>query len=87
MRARASAGTRRLHKPLPHLVYPKRIVARRILAYLDDIRHGPGEGVRDVYFGHIHRNLSGYRCGGVVFHHGGAPIKGLKFRIVAANVA
>jgi UDP-2,3-diacylglucosamine hydrolase len=76
----------RLHKPLPRLVYPKRTVARRILAYLDDIGQGPASGVRNVYFGHIHRNLTGYRYGGVMFYNGGAPIKGLKFRIVEANI-
>lgn len=74
----------RLHKPLPRIVYPKRRVARRILAYLDDVGQGPSSGVRNVYFGHIHRSFSEYRYGGVTFHNGGAPIKGLKFRIVEA---
>lgn len=76
----------RLHKPLPHIVYPKRLVARRVLAYLNDIGEGPAGGVRNVYFGHIHRNLSEYSYGGLTFHNGGAPIKGLKFRIVEAII-
>ncbi len=75
-----------LHKPLPHIVYPKRRVARRILRYLDDVGHGPSSGVRNVYFGHVHRTFSEYRYGGVTFHNGGAPIKGLRFRIVEAVV-
>ena len=31
----------RLHKPVPHLVYAKRIVVRRILKYLESIGQGP----------------------------------------------
>ncbi len=76
----------RLHKPIPYLAYPKRIVARRILAYLKHIGHGPGDGVRNVYFGHTHRALSDYRYRGLIFHNGGAPIKGLEFRILEAEV-
>ena len=75
----------RLHKPLPHLVFAKRIVVRRILKYLESIGQGPGNGVRDVYFGHTHRKLSNYHYRGLAFHNGGAPIKGMKFRIVEAK--
>ncbi len=75
----------RLHKPLPHLVFAKRIVVRRILKYLESIGQGPGNGVRNVYFGHTHRKLSNYHYRGLIFHNGGAPIKGTKFRIVEAK--
>jgi UDP-2,3-diacylglucosamine hydrolase len=75
----------RLHKPVPHLVYAKRIVVRRIYQYLESIGQGPSTGLRDVYFGHTHRRLSNYRYRGLVFHNGGAPIKGMKFRIVEAR--
>ncbi len=75
----------RLHKPFPHLVYTKRIVVRRILKYLESIGEGPGDGVRDVYFGHTHRKLSNYHYRGLAFHNGGAPIKGVKFRILEAK--
>jgi UDP-2,3-diacylglucosamine pyrophosphatase LpxH len=75
----------RLHKPVPHLVYAKRIVVRRILKYLESIDEGPRNGVRDVYFGHTHRRLSNYRYRGLTFHNGGAPIKGVKFRIIEAQ--
>jgi UDP-2,3-diacylglucosamine pyrophosphatase LpxH len=74
----------RLHKPFPHLVYSKRIVARRILAYLRRISQGPLDGVKNVYFGHIHKHMTDYAYGGLIFHSGGAPIKGLKFRILEA---
>jgi hypothetical protein len=75
----------RLHKPFPHLVYTKRIVVRRIFNYLEKIGEGPGHGVRDVYFGHTHRKLSDYRYRGLTFHNCGAPIKGVKFRILEAR--
>jgi UDP-2,3-diacylglucosamine pyrophosphatase LpxH len=75
----------RLHKPVPRLVFAKRIVVRRIWKYLESIGQGPSEGVRDVYFGHTHRRLSNYRYRGLAFHNGGAPIKGVKFRIIEAR--
>jgi UDP-2,3-diacylglucosamine pyrophosphatase LpxH len=74
----------RLHKPFPHLVYTKRIVARRILSYLKHIGQGPDDGVSNVYFGHTHKHMKNYAYGGLVFHSGGAPIKGLKFHIIEA---
>ena len=76
----------RLHKPFPHLVYSKRIVAERILSYLDEIGQGPGSGVCNVYFGHTHKHMTNYAYGGLVFHCGGAPIKGLKFHILEAVI-
>jgi UDP-2,3-diacylglucosamine pyrophosphatase LpxH len=76
----------RLHKPFPHLVYSKRIVAQRILAYLGEIGQGPGSGVCNVYFGHTHKHMTNYAYGGLVFHCGGAPIKGLKFHILEAVI-
>jgi UDP-2,3-diacylglucosamine pyrophosphatase LpxH len=75
----------RLHKPMPHLVYARRIVVRRIWKYLESIEQGPSHGVRDVYFGHTHKRLSNYHYRGLTFHNGGAPIKGMKFRIVEAR--
>jgi UDP-2,3-diacylglucosamine pyrophosphatase LpxH len=75
----------RLHKPMPHLVFSKRIVVRRILKYLENINEGPNHGVRNVYFGHTHRKLANYHYHGLAFHNGGAPIKGIKFRIIEAR--
>jgi len=75
----------RLHKSAPRLVYTKRIVVRRILKYLESIGEGPSNGVRDVYFGHTHRNMSDYHYRGLYFHNCGAPIKGVKFRILEAR--
>jgi len=75
-----------LHRPVPAVAYPKRRTARRLLAYLNEIGHGPETGVAHVYFGHTHRSLDHYRYGGVTFHNGGAPMKGVDFRIVTADV-
>lgn len=75
----------RLHKPVPHLVFAKRVVVRRILKYLRSVGQGPEDGVRDVYFGHTHKRMSNYEFRGLLFHNGGAPIKGMKFRIIEAR--
>lgn len=76
-----------LHRPVPFLAYPKKRTARRLLTYLDEIGHGPSAGVKNVYFGHTHRQLDGYRFGGLTFHNGGAPLKGVRFRILEAELA
>lgn len=74
---------------LPHtfapLIYPKRRVARRILTYLNRIGQGPEQGVRHVYFGHIHRTFSDYQYRGLTFHNGGAPIRGHRFQVLEVN--
>jgi UDP-2,3-diacylglucosamine pyrophosphatase LpxH len=72
----------RLHKPLPHLVYTKRLIASRVAAYLEQIGQGSTAGVRNVYFGHTHLPMANYHYAGLIFHNGGAPIKGMKFRIL-----
>jgi UDP-2,3-diacylglucosamine hydrolase len=74
-----------LHRPVPYLRYRKRVVAKRILAYLDDIGQGPKDGVRNVYFGHTHKSLLGYRHGGLTFHNAGAPMRGVRFHILDAS--
>lgn len=71
-----------LHKPVPYFIHPTRVVVRKIFRYLQRSGHGPESGVRDVYFGHVHRVLSDYRYRGVRFHSGGASIRGLRFQIV-----
>ncbi len=74
----------RVHSPLPYMVHRRRRVAKRILRYLEDVGEGPETGVKNVYFGHTHRVVSHYRCGGLTFHNGGASIRGNRFRIVEA---
>ncbi len=75
-----------VHAVLPRAVYPKRIVARRILSYLRDIEQGPESGVRHIYFGHTHRAVDGYEHAGLKVHNGGAPIGRARFRILELEV-
>jgi hypothetical protein len=76
-----------LHRTIPYLVSPKRRTARRLAIYLERLGEGPHTGVRHIYFGHTHRRVSAYRYRGMVFHNGGAPIQGQKFRILEAVVS
>ncbi len=71
-----------LHRPVPFLRYRKRVVAKRILAYLRDIGQGPDSGVRNVYYGHTHQSIVGYAYGGLTFHNSGAPMRGVRFQIL-----
>jgi UDP-2,3-diacylglucosamine hydrolase len=71
-----------LHPLIHYASFPKRFAARRILAYLDHLGHGPATGITDVYFGHTHLGVSCYRHNGVAFHNGGSPMMGFEFRIV-----
>jgi UDP-2,3-diacylglucosamine hydrolase len=74
----------RMHKPFLHLARRRRTVARRILVYLEDVGEGLSTGLKNVYFGHTHLAFSDFEFRGVLFHNGGAPIHGLRFRILEA---
>lgn len=76
----------RLHIPIPYIVKPKKTTAKRILAYLENVGHGPGQGVKDVYFGHTHRPFSDFRYGGLTFHNSGGAIQGLNLQILEAAI-
>jgi UDP-2,3-diacylglucosamine hydrolase len=77
----------RAHMLVPRAVYPRRVVARRIISYLEDINQGPDRGVRQVCFGHTHLPVIDYHYGGLCFHNGGAPIgKRAKFRILELDI-
>jgi UDP-2,3-diacylglucosamine hydrolase len=75
----------RIHVPMPYLRHRKRIMARRILRYLQEIGHGRETGIRNVYFGHTHLPMSDYVYRGVTFHNGGASIRGNPFHILRAD--
>ena len=72
----------RLHRLAAAVVHRDRAVAKRIIAYLNDIDQGTHNGLRQVYFGHTHKAVSGFEYEGLIFHNGGAPIRGISFRIV-----
>jgi UDP-2,3-diacylglucosamine hydrolase len=76
----------RLHH-MAKLVSRHKRVTKRLLHYVDRIGQGYESGLRHVYFGHTHYAMSHYERGGILFHNGGAPMKGLEFRIVPAEIA
>lgn len=59
---------------------------RRLTRYLEDIGHSEREGIRHVYFGHTHVPVRGRRYRGVWFHNGGAPMRGMPFQVLRANL-
>ena len=75
-----------LHRVAGRVVHPRWRVATRIWHYLNHIGHGAPSGLEHVYFGHTHESLANYRYGGLTFHNGGAPMAGLDFRIVEAEI-
>jgi UDP-2,3-diacylglucosamine pyrophosphatase LpxH len=76
------AVSTRLHRLAGKVAHPRQRVVQRIIGYLDRVAQGPDRGVEEVYFGHTHDALENYCHQGVTFHNPGAPIPGLKFRIV-----
>ncbi len=75
-----------MHRLIPHAVYPRALVADRLLKYLREIGHGPENGVRQVCFGHTHRPMTHYHRGGITFHNGGAPIGTAKYQIIESQI-
>jgi len=76
-----------MHRLIPHAVYPRALVADRLLKYLREIGHGSESGVQHVCFGHTHRPVANYHRGGVGFYNGGAPIGRAVYQIIEIIVA
>ncbi len=72
----------RAHKAVATFLHPHQRVARRLLKYLDHIGHGSDSGLQRVFFGHTHNAVEDFLYENIEFHNGGAPIPGLKFRVV-----
>lgn len=72
----------RAHRLAIALQHSPPAVARKLIRYLRTHALGPEAGVTDVYFGHTHRVLNGFQQEGLRFHNGGAPIRGLEFRVL-----
>jgi len=81
-----AAISARLHLLTATLANPRKAVARRLVTYLEHIGHGPSTGLRHVYFGHTHTAMSHFQYEGLLFHNGGAPIKGCQFQILEAEI-
>jgi UDP-2,3-diacylglucosamine hydrolase len=75
-----------LHRAIGAAAHPTRRVVRRLAAYAQRWGHSLATGLRHIYFGHTHTALADYRHGGLAFHNGGAPMRGLRFRIVEACI-
>lgn len=75
-----------LHRVAGRVVHPRWRVAARIWQYLNYIDSGHAAGVEHVYFGHTHESLMNYEFGGLKFHNGGAPMRGLDFHLVDAEI-
>lgn len=76
----------RMHRVAVHLAKSQNKVLRKLTHYLSAQGLDAANGVRDVYFGHTHRDVDGVKYGGLTFHNGGASIKGLSFRIIETRV-
>jgi UDP-2,3-diacylglucosamine pyrophosphatase LpxH len=74
------------HVAVSRLVHPPQRTLERVHAYIHDIGHGEPEGVENVYFGHTHVAVDGARYGGVTFHNGGAPMKGMDFSLLTLEI-
>lgn len=72
----------RLHKLINYIVHPDTKVAARLIHYLNSVEAGPETGIKRVYFGHTHRAVDGFEYDGIRFYNGGAPMKGLEFKIL-----
>ncbi|MBX3180844.1 MAG: metallophosphoesterase [Candidatus Hydrogenedentes bacterium] len=70
------------HIAVSRLVHPPRRTLERVHAYIHDIGHGAPHGVETVYFGHTHVPVDGEYYGGVTFHNGGAPMRGMDFSLL-----
>lgn len=60
---------------------PKRMLAARILAYLENENWLNGHEVRHVYFGHTHGDFEDFRYRGYLFHNCGSGTHGARLRV------
>lgn len=56
--------------------------ARRIAAYLENERDAALDGIREIYFGHVHTAFADFRHRGILFHNTGAALKGSRLSVI-----
>jgi len=76
----------RVHCAISRMFYPRTRVIARLAHYLDDIGHGAGSDTKSVYFGHTHLAIDGLEHRGQRFYNGGAPMPGLQFNVLRAEI-
>ena len=76
----------RLHRLPAFFIHRSRQVAERLVYYIDRNPELNRNSISQVYFGHTHVVMDGYEFEGLKFHNAGAPMKGLKFRMVDAEI-
>lgn len=77
----------RVHRVVSRFAFPTSTVVERVQHYLDDIGEGCASGTEMVFFGHTHMAIDGYELGGQRFYNGGAPMPGLSFDVLRAEIA
>ncbi len=75
-----------IHKVIYHIAFPLDQILERLHHYVEDIGHGAAHGVETVYFGHTHVALPAQEYNGVVYRNCGAPMPGLDFHILKAEL-
>jgi UDP-2,3-diacylglucosamine pyrophosphatase LpxH len=72
----------RAHRLIARVAKRQKTVLGRVAEYLRIQNLHPGTGVRDVFFGHTHRQMDRVFYRGMDYHNPGAAIRGLPFRIL-----
>ena len=75
-----------IHKTVNRMAFPLVPVLERINHYVEDIGHGASCGVETVYFGHTHIALLHHQYNGLVYRNGGAPMPGIDFHVLKAEL-
>ena len=61
-------------------------MAERLIYFIDCHPELDRKSMSQVYVGHTQVAMEGYEFAGPKFHYGGAPMKGLKFCMIDAEI-
>ena len=79
----AHSAVHRSHVPwVAYKMLPKRILASRILSYLDHENWMDGHRIEHIHFGHTHSAFEDFSYRGYLFHNTGSGTHGSQFRVV-----
>lgn len=78
-RAYDAAVAARLHRAVATAAHRKRRTCLRLLRWMHRQPHDRVQGVRQIVFGHTHRQIHGLWVDGVRFYNGGATIRHVPF--------